>query len=312
GGDDVVRGRDHRREPEPPLEAVREVGQHREEGEQDGHERLPAQLAPHLRAHRLGPLDGVGPAPESVVERPADLGGRRLGVVRVGARAGDPGPGHVLVGRPELLDLRPPDPLPVERRPQGAGVHRPLGADLEQGAAGELDAVVEPSGEEEQESRQDDRRGHRVGVPADPDEVVVGVGEETGHRQMLSVDMAGRRSSHTRKNVLVTKTAVIIEAMMPRMRVTAKPLTGPVPNWNRKSAVRMVLTFESTIAFIAWRNPSSTARRMVFPWSNSSRIRSKIRTFASTAMPTESTSPASPGRVSVAPNAERPPRVNRM
>ena len=28
-----------------------------------------------------------------------------------------------------------------------------------------------------------------------------------------------------------TKMAVNIEAMMPRLKVTAKPRTGPVPNW---------------------------------------------------------------------------------
>ena len=67
------------------------------------------------------------------------------------------------------------------------------------------------------------------------------------------------------KKVRVTKTAVIIEAMMPMIRVTAKPLTGPVPNWNRKSAVSTVLTFESTMAFMACLKPSSIASRTVLP-----------------------------------------------
>ncbi len=49
--------------------------------------------------------------------------------------------------------------------------------------------------------------------------------------------MAGRRSSQIMKKVRVTNTAVIIEAMMPMISVTANPLTGPVPNWKRKSAV---------------------------------------------------------------------------
>ena len=67
------------------------------------------------------------------------------------------------------------------------------------------------------------------------------------------------------KKVRVTKIAVIIEATMPMMSVTAKPFTGPVPNWKRKSAVSTVLTLESMIAFIACLNPSSTARRTVLP-----------------------------------------------
>ena len=52
--------------------------------------------------------------------------------------------------------------------------------------------------------------------------------------------MAGRRCSQSMKNVRVTKIAVIIEAAMPTISVTAKPFTGPVPNWKRNSAVSTV------------------------------------------------------------------------
>ena len=47
---------------------------------------------------------------------------------------------------------------------------------------------------------------------------------------MLKVAMAGFRFSQSMNSVRVTKMAVIIEAMMPRIRVTANPHTGPVPN----------------------------------------------------------------------------------
>ena len=66
------------------------------------------------------------------------------------------------------------------------------------------------------------------------------------------------------------------------------------------------------IAFMACLKPSSTERRMVLPSSSSSRIRSKISTFASTAMPIDNTIPASPGSVSVASTIERLPTVKRM
>ena len=66
------------------------------------------------------------------------------------------------------------------------------------------------------------------------------------------------------------------------------------------------------MAFMACLNPSSTERRIVFPCWSSSRMRSKMRTLASTAIPIESTMPASPGRVSVASTIERPPTVKRM
>ncbi len=101
-----------------------------------------------------------------------------------------------------------------------------------------------------------------------------------------------------------------IEATMPIPSVTAKPLTGPVPNWKSTSAVSSVVRLESTIAERALPKPSDTAARGARPLSSSSRIRSKIRMFASTAIPMESTIPAIPGRVSVAPSPERPPSTN--
>ena len=134
------------------------------------------------------------------------------------------------------------------------------------------------------------------------------------HGEILAtvrVDMAGRRASQMRNSVRVTNTDVIMEATIPMISVIAKPFTGPVPNWKRNSAVSTMQTLESTMAFIAWRNPSSMARRTVFPWISSSRIRSKISTLLSTVRPIDSTMPASPGRVSVASNMESPPRVNR-
>ena len=114
----------------------------------------------------------------------------------------------------------------------------------------------------------------------------------------LSVVMFGRRFTHTRKNVRVTNTAVTIDATRPTSSVMAKPWTGSVPTAYSISAVSAVVTFESMIALIACLNPSSTARFTDFPASISSRIRSKIRTFASTAMPIESAKPANPGSVS--------------
>ncbi len=41
---------------------------------------------------------------------------------------------------------------------------------------------------------------------------------------------AGRRCSQIRKNVLVTNTAVMSDAMIPMISVMANPFTGPVPN----------------------------------------------------------------------------------
>ena len=48
-------------------------------------------------------------------------------------------------------------------------------------------------------------------------------------------------------------------------------------------------------------NPASTAAPMVLPKRNSSFMRSKISTLASTAMPMERMKPAMPARVNVTP-----------
>ena len=126
---------------------------------------------------------------------------------------------------------------------------------------------------------------------------------------MLSVVASGFRSSHIMKKVRVTNTAVNSDARMPTISVTAKPFTGPVPNWKRQSAVSTVERLESVMAGSAWRKPSSMARRTVLPWRSSSRMRSKISTLASTAMPIESTRPARPGSVSVASSIASAPAV---
>ena len=63
----------------------------------------------------------------------------------------------------------------------------------------------------------------------------------------------------------------------------------------------------------ARRNPASMAARTVLPRRNSSRMRSKMRMFVSTAMPMVSTMPAMPGRVRVAPKpAMQARRIRRL
>jgi hypothetical protein len=128
--------------------------------------------------------------------------------------------------------------------------------------------------------------------------------------RILMDSSLGRRSSQIIMNVRVTNTAEIIEAPSPMSSVTAKPWTESVPTRYRISAVSAVVTFESMIALIACLKPRSTAARTVAPAACSSRIRSKISTFASTAMPIESAKPASPASVSVKPKTASPPSAN--
>ena len=61
-----------------------------------------------------------------------------------------------------------------------------------------------------------------------------------------------------------------------------------------------VVTLASRIVSAERRNPICTALRPVFPERSSSRIRSKMMTLASTAIPRVRTRPAIPGSVRVA------------
>jgi hypothetical protein len=99
---------------------------------------------------------------------------------------------------------------------------------------------------------------------------------------------------------LVNTTAVNILTNIPKVRVTAKPLIGPVPNLNKTAAAIKVVILASIIVLIALVKPDSVAALRVFPFFNSSLILSKIITLASTAMPIDSIKPAIPGKVNVA------------
>ena len=83
--------------------------------------------------------------------------------------------------------------------------------------------------------------------------------------------------------------------------VSAKPRTEPVPKAYSTTAAMMVVTFESMMAESALEKPLRTAEPIGRPFLTSSRMRSKMTTFASTAMPMPRMIPATPGRVSCAP-----------
>ena len=86
-------------------------------------------------------------------------------------------------------------------------------------------------------------------------------------------------------------------------RETANPVTAefaePLPKKKSTSAMRIVETLPSRIEGHARLKPVCIASCTVRPTCNSSLTRSKIRMFASTAMPSERMNPASPASVSV-------------
>ena len=64
---------------------------------------------------------------------------------------------------------------------------------------------------------------------------------------------------HASKAMRHRKIAENMEAMMPRVRVTAKPRTGPVPNWYRMAATMIVVRLESTMERLALSKPALMA-----------------------------------------------------
>ena len=91
---------------------------------------------------------------------------------------------------------------------------------------------------------------------------------------------------------------------IPITNVTANPLTAPVPIVNNAIAAISVVIFASDIVENAFWYPAYMLALGELPLSISSRIRSKINTLASTAMPTVKTIPAIHDKVNVALNKE--------
>ena len=110
----------------------------------------------------------------------------------------------------------------------------------------------------------------------------------------------------------VMNIAVKRDVIIPIINVVAKPLIGPEPKINNITAVKPVVMFASNIEDKAFANPSATAWLFPLPFANSSLIRSKISTFASTDIPIVKTIPAIPGNVNTAFKLVSTPKINKM
>ena len=109
-----------------------------------------------------------------------------------------------------------------------------------------------------------------------------------------------RLKSHI-KIVRDTKTAEKRLINKPKISVTANPRIGPEPYIYKITDEMIVVICVSIIVIKARPNPRSIEVGTSKPRCNSSLIRSKIKTFESTAIPILKIKPAIPGKVSVAP-----------
>ncbi len=117
-----------------------------------------------------------------------------------------------------------------------------------------------------------------------------------------------RRSKTTRE----MNSAENNEVRIPMINVVAKPRIGPVPKAYRIIPVSNVVTFASMMALFEFLYPSTSAALNPLPRRISSRIRSKISTLASTAIPIVKTIPAIPGSVNTAPKLFNIPKMKNM
>jgi hypothetical protein len=118
---------------------------------------------------------------------------------------------------------------------------------------------------------------------------------------MLNSALRLRLDNPQSKATRETNTDVNRLVVRPITRVVANPFTAEVPKKNRKTHETTVVTWVSTKVAKALENPTASAAAEDLPTRNSSRMRSKISTLLSTAIPIVSTAPAIPGKVSTAP-----------
>src|SRR4029077_5307835 len=157
--------------------------------------------------------------------------------------------------------------------------------------------------EERDDARDDDDAGQPEPDVALADDIPFQIAKE--HARLYAPYKTGAvarsLSTTTSVNARVMLTAVRSENTVPTSSVSAKPFTVPVPSQYSTAAPTIVVTCESKTVVNARLKPTLTAARIVRPAHSSSFMRSKMSTFASTAMPMDSTKPAIPGSVRTTP-----------
>src|SRR5262249_54971355 len=192
------------------------------------------------------------------------------------------------VGRAaEFLQLHVSQAEPTQRRAHLGEIGRAaLRLHLDERAADEIDAEVQPVKKVEQDGDDRQRRGYREADAAEPHEVEFGVvGDDPQQRDRVmqphvgtAYEMASCRGrAHLTHQATISRVkvkAVKMVVTMPIPSVTAKPRTGPLPKKNRTAAAMNVVMFESRMVASARVNPASIAVMGVRPVRTSSRMRS--------------------------------------
>src|SRR5690606_1607870 len=203
----------------------------------------------------------------------------------------------------------------AEQIAQRREIRRLLHPNFHQNAASEVDAVIQPGIEEQDNGSDREESRNRQAGEAALHELDIGV---VGNQTKAKHDRAPHTTSFLGRadfiqstiNCRTTRIAVNIDVTMPTEIATANPRTGPEPKANRIAMAMSVVRFESRIVENARVRPASRDATPALPSLYSSRLRSLISTCASTAMPMVRRMPAMPGNDSVACMLDRMPRMS--
>src|SRR5262249_21784734 len=153
-------------------------------------------------------------------------------------------------------------------------------------AADEIDAEIEPVKKEQQDGDDRQRRGDRKADAPKAHEVELGVvrddpqqrdGVIQAHVGPAYEIASCRGRAHLTHQATISRVsvkAVKTVVTMPMPSVTAKPRTGPLPKKNSTAAAMKVVMFESRMVASARVKPASMAVMGVRPVRTSSRMRS--------------------------------------
>ena len=215
--------------PELPFEPEPDIDKDRQHRQRHRHDPVFEKFSRHLWADELGPA-----VLDILVERALDRVDRFL-LRGVPARLALDADQDVRY----LAELLKRDIAKAERReltPHVGDVGRPLGPNLDQNAALEVDAEIEALGEGQRDRGSEKQRAEHEEQLALRDETDVDAGGdqiECFHDLSLphngsSVGRLERNQVTT--NIRVSMIAVNIDVTIPMANVTAKPRTGPDPN----------------------------------------------------------------------------------
>src|SRR3989338_761628 len=161
-------------------------------------------------------------------------------------------------------------------------------------SAGEINPLFQSERGHRKDGRDDQRAGEGVPDGAELDDVHTFFFKNTHGAFSTNVGIATSFNS-----VFVTTIAVNMLITTPIASVSANPLMIEDENPYSTAQEISVVAFPYRMDVQARLNASSIACEVVFPSRNSSLRRSKMRTFASTAMPSDKMNPAMPESVMV-------------